>query len=96
VAILDATVERLPDGGPERAILAFFVGRSADELPRDPQDSWTSPEILAGGPYSVIGDTEQIVDTLLERRERWGLTYLTCWEEDIDAISPVVARLAGT
>ncbi|HEX4697796.1 MAG TPA: TIGR03621 family F420-dependent LLM class oxidoreductase [Actinomycetes bacterium] len=96
IEILDATVEGRPDGGPERGVLAFFVGRSADELPRDPQNSWTSPEVLAGGPYALIGDTEHIVDTLLERRERWGLTYLTCWEEDIDAMSPVVARLAGT
>jgi hypothetical protein len=47
------------------------------------------------GPYALIGDTEQIIDILLERRERWGLTYWTIWEEDIDAFAPVVARLAG-
>jgi hypothetical protein len=37
-----------------------------------------------------------MVDTLLDRRERWGLSYVTCWEEDMDALAPVVARLAGT
>jgi len=36
-----------------------------------------------------------MVDTLLERRERWGLTYLTCFEEDLDLFAPVVARLVG-
>jgi hypothetical protein len=37
-----------------------------------------------------------MVDTLLERRERLGLTYITCWEEDLDVLAPVVSRLAGT
>ena len=96
VAILDTVIDDVPDGGPERGILAFFVGRSVADLPTDPESSWTSPEVIADGPYSLIGDTEQIVDTLLERRERWGLTYITCWEEDIAAMAPVVARLAGS
>jgi hypothetical protein len=64
-------------------------------MPTDPDASWTSPELLASGPYALVGDTEQMVDTLLERRERWGLTYLTCWEEDIDRLAPVVARLSA-
>ena len=42
------------------------------------------------------GDSHQLVDTLEERRERWGLTYFTCWEEDIDLLAPVVNRLAET
>ena len=37
-----------------------------------------------------------MVETMVERRERWGLTYWTCWEEDIDLLAPVVAELAGS
>jgi probable F420-dependent oxidoreductase len=96
IAILDAAAADRGDGGPERSILAFQVARSADDLPADPDNSWTSPETMAEGPYSLIGDTEQMIDTLLERRERWGLSYVTFWEEDVDAIAAVVAKLAGT
>jgi probable F420-dependent oxidoreductase len=97
VAILDEASAGRADGGPERSILAFQVGRAVDDPAAERPDSdWTSPEIMAEGPYSLLGDTEQMVDTLLERRERWGLSYVTCWEEDMDALAPVVARLAGT
>jgi hypothetical protein len=50
---------------------------------------------LTGSPYALVGDTEQVVDTLIERRERWGLTYIASSEEDLERIAPVVARLAG-
>ncbi len=94
VATLDAA---LPDGdgGPERAVLVFQVAGTAEDLPPT-DDGWTSPEVLAGGPYSLIGDVEQMVDALHARRERWGLSFFTCFEEDLDAFAPVVARLAGT
>jgi probable F420-dependent oxidoreductase len=95
IAILDAASAERSDGGPERSILAFQVARSFEDLPTDPDHSWSPRETMAAGPYSLIGDTDQIVDSLHERRERWGLTYVTCWEEDIDVLAPVVARLAG-
>lgn len=94
VGLLDAATVDREDGGPERAALIFHVERSADDLPTD-GSGWTSPTVVASGPYSLLGDTDQMVDTLLERRERWGLTYLSCFEEDIDLFAPVVARLAG-
>ena len=50
---------------------------------------------IGGWLREPLGDTERMVDTLLERRERWGLTYLTCFEEDLDLFAPVVARLVG-
>jgi hypothetical protein len=39
---------------------------------------------------------DQMADTPLEPRERWGLTYFTCWEEDSDVLAQVVERLAGS
>jgi probable F420-dependent oxidoreductase len=93
VAILDDSLHARADTGPERGLLLFYAGRTADDIPGD---GWTSPEILSNSPYALVGDTDQMVDTLLERRERWGLSYFTCWEEDIDLLAPVVARLAET
>lgn len=51
-------------------------------------------ETLAGSPAVLVGDVEQCVDTLLERRERYGFSYLNLGA-DVEAIAPVVARLAG-
>jgi probable F420-dependent oxidoreductase len=95
LAILDALTADLPGGGPERGVLIFHMADSEADLPSD-DDAWTVPETLTDSPYSLIGDTEHVVETLVERRARWGLSYVTCWEEDIDRIAPVVARLAGT
>lgn len=95
VRLLDAASAVREDDGPERAALVFHVERSADDLPTAEASSWSTPELIASGPYALLGDTERMVDTLLDRRERWGLTYLSCFEEDIDLFAPVVARLAG-
>lgn len=95
VALLDQEVAGLGRSGPERGILLFYVGRTADDMPTDPDDAWTSPAVLAESPYALMGDPAQMIDTLVERRERWGLSYFTCWEEDIDMLAPVIEALAG-
>jgi probable F420-dependent oxidoreductase len=95
VAVLDDAATARDDGGPERAALIFHVERSAADLPTGDGSSWSDPTVISSGPYALLGDTEQMVDTLMARRERWGLTYLTCFEEDLDLFAPVVARLVG-
>ncbi len=47
-------------------------------------------------PHALIGSVEQICDQLVERRERWGISYLGMSGDQLDAFAPVVARLAGT
>jgi probable F420-dependent oxidoreductase len=92
IAILDGATVTRADGGPERGILAFEAHRSIEQIP---DNDWAPRDVLANGPYALVGDTPQIVDTLLERRQRWGLSYWTCWEDDIDILTGVVAALAG-
>ena len=92
IAILNSATVTRADGGPERGILAFEAHRSIDQIP---ENDWAPREVIANGPYAVVGDTPRIVDTLLERRERWGVSYWTCWEDDIDVFTGVVAALAG-
>jgi hypothetical protein len=36
-----------------------------------------------------------MVDDLLARRDRWGLSYVMTHERYMEALAPVVARLAG-
>jgi probable F420-dependent oxidoreductase len=46
-------------------------------------------------PHALCGTVDQIVDTLLERRERWGITAIGLGVDALDAFAPVVERLAG-
>lgn len=79
------------DGGPERSILAFAVVRSADQVDPD----WVRPELVERSPFTLIGDPSKVVETLHERRERWGLSYTVCFADHIDSLAPVVAQLAS-
>ena len=47
-------------------------------------------------PHALAGTVEQLCDTIVERRERFGLSYVTVGVDALDAMAPVVARLAGT
>ena len=51
--------------------------------------------LLAVATTGYRGDVERCVDALVERRERYGFSYLSLGA-DIDAVAPVVARLGGT
>ncbi|MGI9623214.1 MAG: TIGR03621 family F420-dependent LLM class oxidoreductase [Acidimicrobiales bacterium] len=55
-----------------------------------------SPEELANYPHGLIGSVDQICETLLERRERYGISYVTVGRHALDAFAPVVAKLSGT
>ena len=46
--------------------------------------------------YVAVGTIDEICETLRQRRERHGISYLTVFERDMEAFAPVVARLAGT
>jgi probable F420-dependent oxidoreductase len=67
--------------------------RAAEELTRRaPQLS--ADEVLQS-PYVLIGTVDQIVEDLLTRRQRWGLSYYSIRESYMEAFAPVVTRLAG-
>jgi probable F420-dependent oxidoreductase len=56
----------------------------------------SAPEQVDGSPIVLIGTIEQIVETLVARRERWGFSYIVVHEAEMEAFAPVVAALAGT
>ncbi len=47
-------------------------------------------------PFALMGTTEQLIDDLRARREKWGFSYIIVGAEDIEPFAPVVAALAGT
>lgn len=55
-----------------------------------------SPEQILASPHFLVGTVDQMVADLQLRRERYGISYVTVFGDDIDTFSPVVARLAGS
>ena len=53
-------------------------------------------DVVLETPYVLVGTVEEICETLRRRRERYGISYLTVFERDMEAFAPVVARLAGS
>jgi probable F420-dependent oxidoreductase len=51
---------------------------------------------LLASPHSLVGSPEQLVDELVEQRERWQGSYVTVQSDAFEAFAPVVAALAGT
>lgn len=70
-----------PDGEGTRAKMAPAFGMT--------------PEVLADHPNALIGSVDEICDRIVERRERFGISYVSFGASVIDAVIPVVERLAG-
>lgn len=54
-----------------------------------------APEIVGESTHALIGSISEIVDQLLMRRERYGLSYITVFEPYMEAFAPVVQQLTG-
>lgn len=54
-----------------------------------------SPEELAEFPHALAGTVDEICEALEERRSRWDASYIVIQHEAMEAMAPVVARLAG-
>jgi probable F420-dependent oxidoreductase len=54
-----------------------------------------SPEAALESPHALAGTVEQLIDTIVERRERFGLSYITVGIDAVESFAPIVAQLAG-
>lgn len=54
-----------------------------------------SHEMIDSSPFALIGSVESCIEQLLERRERWGFSYIIVGAENIDECAPIVAALSG-
>lgn len=79
------------DGGPERSVLLFNLYPSLDDMP---DDALIPRDLVAQSPYALIGGREAMVETLQERRQRLGISYIVCFDEDVERFMPVVRMLA--
>ncbi|QGG93919.1 TIGR03621 family F420-dependent LLM class oxidoreductase [Actinomarinicola tropica] len=55
-----------------------------------------SPAAALQTPHALVGTVEEICDQLVERRERWGISYIGIGADQLDDVQPVIERLAGT
>jgi probable F420-dependent oxidoreductase len=77
-----------------RAVASDRPEEAAAELGKP---NGVDPDKVLSSPHYLAGTVDQMVETLVERRERWGLNYLTLvGTQDIQALAPVVARLSGS
>ena len=70
------------DGAGARGRLASMLGVGDD--------------MLVTSPFALIGSPAELIERLLERRERWGFSYVIVGPDEVDTFAPVVAALAGT
>jgi probable F420-dependent oxidoreductase len=55
-----------------------------------------SEEEFATHPHALLGSVDTICDTLQQRREQLGFSYVTVPQRNLEDFAPVVARLAGS
>jgi probable F420-dependent oxidoreductase len=55
-----------------------------------------TPDQARHSPHALCGTVDQIVDDLVERRERFGISTIGLSASSLDDMAPVIARLAGT
>ena len=70
-----------PDGAGTRAKMAPMFGMT--------------PEVFAEHPNVLIGSVDEICDRIVERRERFGISYTSFGASVMDSVIPVVERLSG-
>lgn len=59
-------------------------------------DVEASADNVLASPYVLVGNVDQLVDTLQERRDRWDLSYVVFNDDSVDTVAPLVEKLAGT
>jgi len=55
-----------------------------------------TPAETLESPFALIGTSEEMVEAIRARRERHGISYLTVFERDMEAFTPVVPHLTGS
>ena len=77
----------------QRVIVTENRRGTAEEL----QKNWKqlSVEEILEAPFVLIGTVDEMVEALQARRDRWGISFFVTFEQFLETLAPVVARLAG-
>jgi probable F420-dependent oxidoreductase len=80
---LELNINLMAVGSQVPRFIASQMGLSADDLAR------------AGAVSALVGSPDQMCDTLQRRRDQLGISYILVSDELMQALAPVVERLAG-
>lgn len=69
--------------------------QAAEQYTRDHAQAKLTTEQLLNSPYLFIGAIDQMVERLLELRERFGISYFIVGDDHLETFAPVVAKLSG-
>lgn len=96
--IRDAAGARFDDIELNITVFVAIVTDDRDKLAERiaPNYGGLSPAEVLQSPHALIGTVEQIADTLQERRDRYGFSYIVFSGEVHEQLAPVVQQLAGT
>lgn len=47
-------------------------------------------------PHVLVGTVEEIIDVLIERRDKYGISYVTLQGDALETFAPIVGKLTGT
>jgi len=77
----------------QRVIVTENRRGTAEEL----QKNWKqlSVDEILEAPFVLIGTVDEMVEALQARRDRWGISFFVTFEQFLETLAPVVARLAG-
>ena len=78
-----------------RAFLVNITDDGAGARSRLAANLSVEESMLAGSPFALIGSPAELIERIVERRERWGFSYVIVGADDVDKFAPVVAELAG-
>ncbi|MFM8956682.1 MAG: hypothetical protein ACKOJH_04420 [Actinomycetota bacterium] len=51
--------------------------------------------LIHDSPFALIGPPNELIETLIARRDQFGLSYVIVGGDDVESFAPVVAALAG-
>lgn len=103
----DQTAEKIGwirDGAGDRfdrieiEIGAYFVAvgdGAAAQLEAMASRFGVAPDELAVHPHALIGSVDDVCEQLIDRRQEYGISYVTVAQRHLDEFAPVVAALAG-
>jgi probable F420-dependent oxidoreductase len=79
--------------------MLVFLGTITDDRPGFAENLAAgfgmSGDLLYDVPYVWFGSVEEICESVEAARERWGVSYYVLGKDIMDAMAPVVAKLAG-
>jgi probable F420-dependent oxidoreductase len=101
--LTDQKIQWIKDGAGDRfseielEIAAYFTVVTDDMATVDKMAAMFGlpRDEFAQHPHALIGSVESICDQLIERRERYGISYVTFGASVLEAVAPIVERLSG-